>query len=549
MQQVKSKPSELQQDTDATTSIASSTPNQLSNEIQSSIVESAATSNETTSTDKPTTSSPSSQKGKSSKKSAQDSTTKEKTFFPFWNESCQEISNKLWSHIKTDSPDSGLSLSVGCVNKIIQNSWFSTERTCLQKENSLKISLPLSTSLAANSTDSESTKIKSKKTRVYPETKLKSEWKKWVNASRFCYNKAIAYLKDCFINQTKLPSGYDLRKIVLSDLPEWVASTPYNPRGAAVLDAHAAFKKTKNKAEPKFRAWFEQVKSIKLQASNWGHGTAYSNQKIDGISIKKLGLKINPSEELPVKMPSDFSIVLDRGRWYICYSVPLEITPSNTDRAISLDPGVRTFMTGFDGSDILEFGKNSISQIVILCNRLDKIQSQITLNSGGLNKRLRFKLRKLSEKIRIRIRNLIDDAHSKIAAYLTKNYKDIFLPTFETSKMVVKKRRKIRSKTARSMLTWSHYRFKQTLKFHALKRGVNVHDVTEEYTSKTCSKCGHVHSKLGGNKHFKCPNCGHRIDRDWNGAINILIKSLNALLSGGAGLDNTRYMVETSTSY
>ena len=119
--------------------------------------------------------------------------------------------------------------------------------------------------------------------------------------------------------------------------------------------------------------------------------------------------------------------------------------------------------------------------------------------------------------------------------------------------MVVKKKRKLRSKTARNMLTWSHYKFKQTLKFHAIKRDCVVHDVTEEYTSKTCSKCGHVHERLAGNKKFKCPNCGHEIPRDWNGAINIFIKSINDLINAStkveAGQDVARYTVETSTCY
>ena len=48
------------------------------------------------------------------------------------------------------------------------------------------------------------------------------------------------------------------------------------------------------------------------------------------------------------------------------------------------------------------------------------------------------------------------------------------------------------------MLHWARNRFKQTLKFHGLKRGATVIDVTEEYTSKTCTKCDHVHQNLGG---------------------------------------------------
>ena len=92
--------------------------------------------------------------------------------------------------------------------------------------------------------------------------------------------------------------------------------------------------------------------------------------------------------------------------------------------------------------------------------------------------------------------------------------------------MVKKGKRRLATKTARAMVTLSHYRFKQMLKHQATKHGGVVVDVTEEYTSKTCSKCGHVHHKLGGSKLFKCPECGHTLDRDKNGAFNILLKAL-----------------------
>ena len=93
--------------------------------------------------------------------------------------------------------------------------------------------------------------------------------------------------------------------------------------------------------------------------------------------------------------------------------------------------------------------------------------------------------------------------------------------------MVKKTKRKLNSKSARNMLTWSHYRFEQTLKFHCQKRGVRLHLITEEYTSKTCSKCGEIYPKLASNKVFKCPHCEHVIPRDFNGAINIAFKTLS----------------------
>jgi putative transposase len=143
------------------------------------------------------------------------------------------------------------------------------------------------------------------------------------------------------------------------------------------------------------------------------------------------------------------------------------------------------------------------------------------------NRRQRQKMSIAAFRIRAKIQNLINEAHKQIACYLTSCYGTIFLPTFETSQMVQKKRRKIRSKTARAMLTWAHYRFKLFLKHKAALNGCTVIDVTEEYTSKTCTRCGHVHHKLGGAKKFKCPSCGHTLPRDMNGALGIMLKALS----------------------
>ncbi|CAG8820724.1 12399_t:CDS:1, partial [Gigaspora margarita] len=45
-----------------------------------------------------------------------------------------------------------------------------------------------------------------------------------------------------------------------------------------------------------------------------------------------------------------------------------------------------------------------------------------------------------------------------------------------------------------------------------------------EYTSKTCGFCGYVYRKLGGSKIFHCPECKTELDRDINGARNILLR-------------------------
>ncbi len=453
-------------------------------------------------------------KNKSFKTSEVDSISKEKRRLPFWDKSCQETSQQLWSGTLTDSQGLAATSSNGSVSKTIANSWFSVETSCLQNEKWLKIYLPSSTSLVADSTPGVNTNLLSKKIRVYPETKLAAKWRNWMVASRWCYNQAIAILK------TEKIGKYDLRKKIMDSAPIWVSEQPYNPRQMAVFqafEAHKAAKKSKGSA--KFRSRFDTSQTIRFQVSNWKSGAFYP-QVTKGLSFKA-------SEPIIEVMEHEPTLSLINGQWFICYAVDtgrLEQTQSNL--AIALDPGVRTFLTGFDGSDIVELGKGDIGRIYRLARHLDKLMSRIGLNKGGRFKRLRYCLRRSAVKIRIKIKNLVNELHKKAAKYLVTKYNLIFLPVFETQKMVKKGKRKLATKTARAMVTLSHYRFKQMLKHQAVKYGSTVVEVTEEYTSKTCSKCGYIHTKLGGSKKFKCPECGHTLDRDLNGAFNILLKAL-----------------------
>ena len=104
-------------------------------------------------------------------------------------------------------------------------------------------------------------------------------------------------------------------------------------------------------------------------------------------------------------------------------------------------------------------------------------------------------------------------------AYLRKHYTDVYLPSFDSQDMV-KNNPIMMSKTKRCMNRLRHYTFKQRL---LNTKNLNVHIVNEAYTSKTCTRCGCLNSKLGNKKTFDCHMCGLLIDRDINGARNIYI--------------------------
>ncbi len=435
-------------------------------------------------------------------------TSSERKCWPYWDKSCQEMSAWLSLPTKTDWQDLDLTCFDGSVSKTGANSWFSMRQVSVQNEKWLRTFSPSSTALAPDYTDCVNTKLRSKKIQIYPSPELNKVWRKWLAACRYCYNQAIALQKS-----GKRLSKLKLRNEVMqSDLPAWVKETPCHIRQNAIFDAHLAFSAS---SDARFRSCRDSSQTIKFNDANFSSGSWYPR-------LTK-GLTFRVSEPIPKTCDQGTQLVFTKGRWFAVFPEPVAVIPTEATGVIALDPGVRTFITGFDGSRFLEFGSGDIGRITRLCQHLDDLMGRIAKEP---NRSKRRRMKQAAQRMRTKIRNLVDEAHKQIAHYLTRHYSVIFLPTFETSNMVAKAKRKIRSKTARAMLTWAHYRFKLTLKHQAEITGTTVVDVTEEYTSKTCTHCGHVHSKLGGSKAFRCPECGVTLPRDWNGAFGIFLKAL-----------------------
>ncbi|KAG2381876.1 hypothetical protein C9374_005668 [Naegleria lovaniensis] len=199
--------------------------------------------------------------------------------------------------------------------------------------------------------------------------------------------------------------------------------------------------------------------------------------------------------------------------------------PQHSGQVVALDPGVRTFQTTFDLNGYsTKWGSGGAERIGRLCCAYDKLQSK--WSQPEVRHCKRYKYKRAGRRIQQKIRNIVDDLHKKLCLWLCRNYQVILLPSFETQKMVKKLHRRINSKTARKMLTWSHYRFKQRLLHKAREYPwTHIYIVNEAYTSKTCSCCGHIHT-VGSSEVFRCPSCGSIFDRDINAARNILLRFL-----------------------
>ena len=221
-------------------------------------------------------------------------------------------------------------------------------------------------------------------------------------------------------------------------------------------------------------------------------------------------------------------VVTENGQWWLCCYDTIYLKPvENLTKVCALDCGVRTFQTVFSMSEVSYLGEDFYKdRILPLLLSLDGLYSKKKKLSKQPECQARDDLLRCYQKkifkLRSRIKNLKDDLYKKCANYLTNEFDIILLPTFETQQMSKAGNRKINSKAVRGMLGLGHYRFKQVLKWFAVKKGKIVIDVCESYTSKTNPFTGRL-MEIGSSKTFK--NEGVSYDRDVNGARNIFIKN------------------------
>ncbi len=243
----------------------------------------------------------------------------------------------------------------------------------------------------------------------------------------------------------------------------------------------------------------------------------------DGIYRTKLGDMLM-AESLPVPVNRNICrLALRYGQYHL--SVPYNEKPSaereNQARLVALDPGVRSFLAWYCADSVGKIGEGAFFRIQRLCERLDELLSR----AAKVPSRKRRNMRRAAGRMRIRVENLIQELHRQAARFLVDSFDVILLPAFETSEMVERGRRRIRSKTVRNLLSLAHYRFGMFLRHKALQAGVAVVSVSEAYTTKTVSWTGEVLENVDGSSVIVGGD-GERMDRDYNGARGIYLRAL-----------------------
>ena len=338
----------------------------------------------------------------------------------------------------------------------------------------------------------------------------------WAGSYRWAYNWMVAYLEAAW-KETGKTHGYctEVRHKLQAAMP-WFKTIPAHVVYGAMRDAEKDYKLVIAKRKQGQISELPRCRKHK-QRSFYLLGNAVTSR---GIYPRLLG-QIRSAEPLPDK-PADCRIVFEAGKFWLRFPYQAHVCQSESQgRVCAVDPGIRTFATVFSPGSLHKIGSGAFGRIARLATHLDDLISRTAQVSGAKRKRMRL----AQARLRLKIRNLVEDLHYQTIGWLFRNFDIVVLPTSDFTSAVKKVKRKIRAKSVRSLLTFAFAKFRDRLKFKAELLGKTVVLVCESYTSKTHNLTGEVRN-IGGAK--SVTSRGLRIDRDINGALGILLKALLA---------------------
>lgn len=425
-----------------------------------------------------------------------------------------------------------------------EKSWFSVNRKCFNNEDR-NVSLCFS----SEHNDSTITNTKMKRVRIYPTQEEKDKLKLMFRAFRWSYNATVAIV-NCYKETNEFKEILSHKSVSYMSLRTQLCSYKY-------------IEETKSFGEGGFSfpspLWMKDIHSriprgaIKSYTGNLN--SAITNQRNGNIKNYELKFKTKKhslteeclfeDKQYPfwinkirgiyrkgrrnktlwkdIEHSKGLTVLRDRitNKYYLLLPVSItsiKMEDNENQGIVSLDVGVRTFQTAYSPKgEIIDIGKDSYLHLKKLLKRTDFLAKKYKENRVR-----KWKIKRL--KLFQRIRNLVNELHWKTISFLTSNYKTILYPDFRIGGMIKKKSSVLSRMNKRLLITLSFFKFKTRLLYKAGTLGVRVIIVNESYTSKTCGGCGWQNEQLGKSKMFECKECGLVIDRDYNGARNILLK-------------------------
>lgn len=184
---------------------------------------------------------------------------------------------------------------------------------------------------------------------------------------------------------------------------------------------------------------------------------------------------------------------------------------------ISMDPGVKTFMTGISNEEIIKIGDGIDQRLKYYVQKIYRVK---TLKNISVKHRKLILIR-----LRRKLKNIVTELHWKTIKYLTENYKTILIGDLSAKSATSRKKKGANKRNKEMLLSISLFQFKQRLQYKCKLNGCLYSEVDEHYTSQACSCCGQRYD-IKASRVYSCKNCKMVTDRDVNAAKNIFFSHL-----------------------
>lgn len=372
--------------------------------------------------------------------------------------------------------------------------------------------------------------------RLNPNNHQATYFAKACGVARLAYNWALAewirqyehdkeYTDYCnefglTLNKERLfkPSEGKLRKLLNSikrdKFPFMLEVTKCSPQ-LAIMQLGDAFKRF-FKGEAKYPQFRKKGVNDRFSLSNDQFKLKQINNK-PHIQIPNLGL-VRMREHLRYQGKILSAKVFKQGqKWFVSIAVELDEIQKplpKTGKSVGLDLGVTDLATLSDGTKI-----KAPKPLKTKLKKLQRLSKSFSRKQKGSKNREKAKT-KLS-RLHYQIGCMRKDFLHKLTTNLVKSYDVIALENLNIKGMVKNKR------LSRAINDLGFYEFKRQLTYKANQFGKTIKSVDRFYpSSKTCSCCGFKSGSLALNmRHWQCPNCKTKHDRDINASINILNKA------------------------
>jgi len=209
-------------------------------------------------------------------------------------------------------------------------------------------------------------------------------------------------------------------------------------------------------------------------------------------------------------------------RWFVSVTVEEETVDPKpiVSYAVGVDLGIKTLATLSDGTTFAN-PRALGSQI----KKLRKLSKSLSRKKKGSKNREKAKLR--LARMHLKVFNVRQDALHKLTTYLAKSHSRIVIENLGVSGMMKNRR------LARAISDVAMYEFRRQLEYKCQWYGSKLDVAKRKFpSSKRCSSCGHKKKELSlSEREYECEECGMRMDRDLNAALNLVTVSLPETLN------------------